>query len=106
MTDYEITLKIRGKDYDVDALLMEKILKNLRKHLCVIKFRKADDTIRTMWCTLLPTFLPPPKEPEAAMTKRTQTSNPNIIRVWDIEAHDWRAFDMTRFRRLSIVEPE
>ena len=64
-------------------LLQEKVL--------TVQFKKKDESLRKMVCTLNEEYLPEvePKENEAKKTKAESTDS---IAVWDLEKQAWRSF--------------
>jgi transposase len=67
----------------------------LRTNTVRLTFRKKDDTIREMVCTLMESKLPE--------TDRNKTSKENIesMPVFDLEKKEWRAF---RFDSIQKIE--
>ncbi len=55
-----------------------------------LTFEKTDGSIRKMWCTLCPTFIP------KSVTKKIKDPDKKYseenIRVWDLEKESWRSF--------------
>jgi hypothetical protein len=76
---------------DLKKLLKEKVL--------TVKFKKKDDSIRKMVCTLSSEYLPDNESKE--IEKKTKAENPNVLPVWDLEKLAWRSF-----RVDSVVEYE
>lgn len=79
----------------------EDLIKLLKEKVVTVKFKKKDDTIRKMICTLAEEYLPEQKENIEGNEKRTKKENPNTLPVWDLEKLAWRSF-----RVDSIVEYE
>ena len=79
----------------------EDLIKLLKQKVVTIKFRKKDDSIRKMVCTLSEDYLPEPEEVIEGNEKRTKKENPNTLPVWDLEKLAWRSF-----RVDSVVEYE
>lgn len=73
----------------------KKLLKNT---VVTVNFKKKDDTLRKMICTLNEEYLPETEERE---NKRTKSESSEAIAVWDIEKRAWRSF-----RLDSIVDYE
>jgi hypothetical protein len=99
----KIKTKIHIRDYQNPYFppLMQDILARLRKHLCWVKFIKADGTVRNMLCSLNETFLPPPKD-----TAKDSKPSISTVTVWDVELNEWRAFKLETFIKLAIVLPD
>lgn len=79
----------------------EELVKLLKERVVTIKFRKKDDTVRKMICTLSEEYLPEPEPLAEGEVKRTKKDNPNTLPVWDLEKLAWRSF-----RVDSVVEYE
>ena len=78
----------------------DEIKKLLKEKVVTVKFKKKDDSIRKMICTLSEEYLPEiQKEQEGEKKKKTES--PDVIPVWDLEKLAWRSF-----RVDSIVEVE
>jgi hypothetical protein len=74
----------------VDDELARDWLKSIRKTGTVdVEFKKKDDTMRVMKCTLDPVFLPAVLE--SAETPARKVS-PDTLVVYDLEAKSWRSF--------------
>lgn len=71
---------------------IEKLKAELVKGLVVVRFQKADGTMREMQATLVPYVLPPTKG-----TGRKQSKDVQV--VYDLEAEEWRSF-----RYDSVIE--
>lgn len=79
----------------------EELVKILKEKVVTIKFKKKDESIRKMICTLSEDYLPEPEEVLEGQEKRKKKDNPNTIPVWDLEKLGWRSF-----RVDSVVEYE
>ena len=79
----------------------DELVNLLKEKVVTIKFKKKDDSIRRMVCTLSEDYLPEPEEVVEGQEKKTKKENPNTIPVWDLEKLGWRSF-----RVDSIVEYE
>lgn len=79
----------------------ENLIKLLKEKVVTVKFKKKDDTIRRMVCTLSEDYLPEPEESIEGEIKKTKKENSNTVPVWDLEKLAWRSF-----RVDSIVEYE
>lgn len=62
-----------------------------------IHFRKKDDSIRIMECTLMPELLPVYEK----KTERTKAINEEVCSTYDLEKAEWRSF---RFDTVTMVE--
>lgn len=68
-------------------------LKDLLKTTVVtVNFKKKDNTLRKMICTLNEEYLPDLNETIEETTKRTKSESPDAIAVWDLEKQAWRSF--------------
>jgi hypothetical protein len=79
----------------------EELIKLLKERVVTVKFRKKDDSIRKMICTLSKEYLPEQEEVVEGSEKKTKKENPNTLPVWDLEKLAWRSF-----RVDSVVEYE
>lgn len=79
----------------------EDLVKLLKERVVTVKFKKKDDSIRKMVCTLSEEYLPEPEPLVEGEVKRTKKDNPNTLPVWDLEKLAWRSF-----RVDSVVEYE
>lgn len=79
----------------------EDLIKLLKEKVVTVKFKKKDDTIRRMVCTLSEEYLPETKEVIEGEENKKKKENPNTIPVWDLEKLGWRSF-----RVDSVVEYE
>jgi hypothetical protein len=62
-----------------------------------IHFRKKDDSIRIMKCTLMPSLLPVYEK----KTERVKAINEEVCSTFDLEKAEWRSF---RFDTVTMVE--
>ena len=76
----------------------EKMKELLRENVCEVQFLKADKTLRTMRCTLMPESLPPLKT-----DGKQRAENLDIIPVWDVEAEGWRSFRVDSVKSFGTV---
>jgi hypothetical protein len=79
----------------------EELIKLLKEKVVTIKFKKKDESIRKMVCTLSEDYLPDVEEAIENQEKKKKKENPNTIPVWDLEKLGWRSF-----RVDSVVEYE
>jgi hypothetical protein len=79
----------------------EELIKLLKQKVVTIKFKKKDDSIRKMVCTLSEDYLPEPEPLVEGKEKKVKKENPNSLPVWDLEKLAWRSF-----RVDSVVEYE
>ena len=69
------------KKDELVALLKEKVL--------TVNFKKKDDTMRKMVCTLSEEYLP---ELEIKENVKPRKENIDVIKAWDVEKRAWRSF--------------
>lgn len=79
----------------------DELIKLLKEKVVTVKFKKKDDTLRRMVCTLSEDYLPEPENVVEEQDKKRKKDNPNTIPVWDLEKLGWRSF-----RVDSVVEYE
>lgn len=70
----------------------------LRKEVVEVIFKKKDGTIRNMFCTLNPNFLPEKQDDTTAGPAKSPASD-TVVTVWDLDVNDWRAFKVD-----SVIE--
>jgi hypothetical protein len=64
----------------------------LKSTVLTVNFKKKDDTLRKMVCTLNEDYLPEADEVNDSKPKRTKTESADAIAVWDLEKQSWRSF--------------
>ena len=79
----------------------DELTKLLKEKVVTVTFKKKDDTVRKMVCTLSEEYLPEPEEGIENKDKKSKKENPNTLPVWDLEKLAWRSF-----RVDSVVEYE
>ena len=79
----------------------DDLIKLLKEKVVTVKFKKKDDTIRKMICTLSEEYLPESNQVFEGEEKKKKKENPDTLPVWDLEKLAWRSF-----RVDSIVEYE
>jgi hypothetical protein len=68
-------------------------LKNILKTtVLTVNFKKKDDTLRKMICTLNEEYLPDVEITDETKAKKSKTESPDAIAVWDLEKQAWRSF--------------
>ena len=73
----------------------------LKENIVEVVFEKRDGSTRTMFCTLIPEFLP--SKGEEILTQASEPSD-NIITCWDLESDGWRSFRLDTVKSLE-AEP-
>jgi hypothetical protein len=76
----------------------EELVGLLKEGTVNVKFKKKDQSIRKMLCTLSSDYLPK-TDPSEIKEKKTKKVNEDTLPVWDLEKEAWRSF-----RLDSIVE--
>ena len=79
----------------------DELIKLLKEKVVTVKFKKKDESIRKMVCTLSEEYLPDTQPLIEEQDKKKKKDNPNTLPVWDLEKLAWRSF-----RVDSIVEYE
>ena len=79
----------------------EKLMHLLKSGVVTVTFKKRDDSVRKMICTLSEEYLPEPEPLVEGEVKKSKKENPNTLPVWDLEKLAWRSF-----RVDSVVEYE
>jgi hypothetical protein len=79
----------------------DELIKLLKEKVVTVKFKKKDDSVRKMICTLSEDYLPDSEEIIEGQEKKKKKENPNTLPVWDLEKLAWRSF-----RVDSVVEYE
>jgi hypothetical protein len=79
----------------------DEIKNKLKNNIGTIKFKKKDNTIRTMKCTLSEELLPESNfSPEDYKSKKV--SNPDSLAVWDLDKLAWRSFRLDSILEYSF----
>jgi len=74
----------------------------LHKGEVLVRFKKADDTIRSMRCTLQQSRLPPITEKADPVVKRAPV--PGKVTAFDLDINAWRAFRVERIIDFKVWE--
>ena len=75
-------------------------LQNLLKTETVcLTFRKKDDTIREMTCTLIESKLPTNEK----KTDRVRKENDDVISVFDLEKNEWRSCRYDSINQINLT---
>jgi hypothetical protein len=70
----------------------------LRTNTVHLTFRKKDDTIREMTCTLMESKLP-----QKEQGKESRKENDTSIPVFDLEKNEWRAFRFDSIKQINFT---
>ena len=79
----------------------DTLKEQLKNNILLVTFRKTDDTIRDMKCTLMESYLPKVEITET--TEKTKKGNPNIVSVWDLDKNSWRSFRLDSIIKIETV---
>lgn len=71
---------------------MTELVDRLKSGEVSVTFKKKDDTIRVMKCTLKQSLIPDDKQ----VVSQSDSFIGDIIRVFDLEKQNWRSIDTTR----------
>lgn len=69
----------------------EDLKKLLKTTVLTVNFKKKDDSVRKMVCTLNEEYLPDVDQ-DNTESKRTKKESTDAIAVWDLEKQAWRSF--------------
>ena len=70
----------------------------LKSNTVCLTFRKKDDTIREMKCTLMESKLPNQEQ-----GKESRAENINSMPVFDLEKNEWRAFRFDSVKQIKFT---
>lgn len=70
----------------------------LKMHTVDLTFRKKDDTIRKMKCTLIESMLPVIEK----KTDRVRKENKDVISIFDLEKNEWRSCRYDSIESISF----
>ena len=77
---------------------MDKLLKALKEHLCVVSYKKIDTgNVRDMECTLDPKRIP-------NHFNVNQNAGSDHLLVWCTDRNDWRSFRVSTMVEWKIIE--
>lgn len=80
--------------FNISKNELEYILKNSTLN---IQFKKLNDEVRTMFCTLKESFLP-----EIKNKNDNKNNNEDLLVVWDIDKNGWRSLRISNL--ISVQE--
>ena len=90
---------------DADKQIFRDWLRGLLNAQAVtVDFIKADGSLRTMRCTLNWDTIPEKervKPVTESAAKPRKTSDPEVFKVYDLEADAWRSFRIDRIKKIS-----
>jgi hypothetical protein len=70
---------------------------------CEVTFTKVDGSVRVMNCTLRSEALPA-RDP--ASLNESRESNPEVIKVFDLDKQSWRSFKVANVTNIAINSQE
>ena len=81
---------------------MDNLISTLQenKH-CQVTFTKTDGTIRVMNCSLHSDILP---KVEVTINKQKRKLSENVVRVFDLDKKEWRAFKKDTVQEIKIIK--
>lgn len=91
-----------NEDDAINPLAMLDLKDLLKEKIANVTFRKKDDTLRNMRCTLQSAYMP--VKDNHVTEARQRMENPDMIVVWDIDNGGFRSFYLDSIQSVS-VEP-
>mgnify|MGYP003321434746 FL=1 len=84
----------------------ERLIHDLKKFVCEIRFTKLNGELRAMKCTLRPENLPPITEEQLTHLDNQQAKpeNQDVIVVWDVDKNGWRSFRVDSVEYCEMLE--
>lgn len=82
----------------------DNLLNDLKLHTCKVMFTKVNGQQRTMFCTLLPEYLPQNTDVKHLDEMHNKPENLETVVVWDLEANGWRSFRVDSVEYAEIVD--
>lgn len=81
-----------------------EIIEQLHHAILEVKFTKADGSIRVLVGTLKDNLLPPQPVVEEGTIIPISPYNPELVKVYDLEASAWRSFKTQNVISWRILE--
>lgn len=78
----------------------ESLVDLLKNNVVTVTFTKVDGTERTMKCTLLGEYVPPPAAGKVLLQENAGSDN--NISVWDTEVNGWRSFRVSNVKSVTV----
>lgn len=75
----------------------QELVDMLRAGTLVVKFIKADGSLREMRATLQEGMLP-----AQSVTAPTREPNPQLVHVWDLDKGQWRSVRLDRLQEVRV----
>ena len=79
---------------------------NLQSSIAYVSFIKTDGTLREMKCTLIPSYLPEPKQIDENVRHVPRKESDDSLAVWDIEKSAWRSFRLDSINNINYIGVE
>lgn len=76
----------------------DKVVSDLKSHVCKVVFTKKDGTDRTLVCSLREHFLPKDYEPVEG-----RKENLDAVSAWDLEKWAWRSFRLDSVKSFEVI---
>ena len=76
----------------------ERMIEQLHKGICTVEFTKVNGDSRTMRCTLNASL---GNMPEMPLSESASPVNPDVVKVWDVDANGWRSFKVESVNTFS-----
>ncbi len=95
-------MKMSEEQLDIEDVMWNELLKNLREGVVSVLFEKANGTMREMVCTLNPIFIS--YEFKEDQTDKEPADTSESATVWDMEALGWRKLTKTKINTVTIMD--
>ena len=85
----------------------ERLIHDLKKFVCEIRFTKVNGEQRIMRCTLQTHLLPELYQrnlEEQREENDFHVKNPDVIAAWDVVANGWRSFRIDSVLYVQIID--
>lgn len=83
--------------------LIEQFVAHLRNRIVSVSFIKKDGTNRDMNCTLSDAIIPPDHTPKGTGKVTVDEEDPELIRVFDVDAQGWRTIIFDSVTKVSVT---
>ncbi len=80
----------------------EDLVTDLKSNVCRVVFKKRDDSLRTMSCTLREDMLPS----QEVKNLSASPSNQNVVPVWDTDKNAWRSFRLDSILDFAPIQEQ
>lgn len=98
MMNMESSVWYNTADPKEQAIYRDWLQGVLKMHTVNLTFRKKDDTIRKMKCTLIESMLPVIEK----KTDRVRKENNDVISIFDLEKNEWRSCRYDSIESISF----